>query len=49
MYDFDPGPGEDDLLGSCELPLSILTPDVESAHNLPLSNTKTGSLLLKAT
>ncbi|CAM9659324.1 unnamed protein product, partial [Hapterophycus canaliculatus] len=48
VYDRDSGPGDDDFLGSCELPLSVLVPDVESAHNIPLSKTTSGSLLLKA-
>eukprot|EP00903_Cladosiphon_okamuranus_P007574 g7348.t1 len=49
VFDHDSGPSDDDLLGSCQLPLSVLMADVESSHNIPLSNTKTGSLLLKAT
>lgn len=49
VYDRDPGPGDDDELGECELPLSLLQPDVQCAHNLVLSNTKSGSLLIKAT
>lgn len=49
MYDRDAGPSDDDFLGSCELPLSVLKPDVESAHNIPLSKTTSGSVLLKAT
>lgn len=48
MFDRDNGPGDDDELGGCELPLSMLMADVESAHNIPLSYTTTGSLLLKA-
>lgn len=48
VYDRDSGPGDDDFLGECELPLSVLVPDVESAHNIPLSKTTSGSLLLKA-
>lgn len=39
--------GDDDDLGHCELPISVLVADVESAHNLALSGTKTGSLLIK--
>lgn len=49
VYDRDSGPGDDDLLGNCELPLSVLKEDVETSHNIPLSDTPTGSLLLKAT
>lgn len=49
VFDHDNGPSDDDALGSCQLPLSVLMADVESSHNIPLSNTKTGSLLLKAT
>ncbi len=49
MYDRDSGPGDDDFLGSCELPLAVLMADVESSHNIPLSKTTSGSLLLKAT
>lgn len=48
VFDRDSGPGDDDFLGGCELPLSVLVPDVESAHNIPLSGTTSGSLLLKA-
>ena len=49
VYDRDAGPGDDDFLGGCELPLSVLQADVESSHNIPLSKTTSGSLLLKAT
>lgn len=49
VFDHDAGPSDDDFLGSCELPLSVLTADVESSHNIPLSKTTSGSLLLKAT
>lgn len=41
--------GKDDSLGYCELPISVLEDDVESAHNIALAGTKTGSLLIKAT
>lgn len=46
---FDRDTGGDDDLGCCELPLSLLTPDMECSYNLVLSNVKTGSLLIKAT
>lgn len=49
VFDHDNGPGDDDFLGGCELPLSVLLADVESSHNIPLSKTTSGSLLLKAT
>lgn len=49
VYDRDSGPSDDDFLGSCELPLSVLVPDVESSHNIPLSSTSSGSLLIRAT
>lgn len=49
VFDHDAGPSDDDFLGSCELPLSVLMADVESSHNIPLSKTTSGSLLLKAT
>lgn len=49
VYDRDTGPGDDDFLGSCELPLSVLQSDVESSHNIPLSKTTSGSVLIKAT
>lgn len=49
VFDRDNGPGDDDSLGGCELPLSVLMADVESSHNIPLSKTTSGSLLLKAT
>lgn len=49
MYDRDAGPGDDDSLGGCELPLSVLQPDVEDSHNIPLSKTTSGSVLLRAT
>lgn len=49
VFDHDSGPGDDDYLGGCELPLSVLMVDVESSHNIPLSKTTSGSLLLKAT
>lgn len=49
VYDRDAAPGDDDYLGHCELPLSTLKTDIESTFNLPLSKTKTGSLLIRAT
>lgn len=49
VYDRDAGPGDDDCLGVCELPLSVLQTDIETSHNIPLSKTKKGSILLKAT
>ncbi|CAM9588242.1 unnamed protein product [Discosporangium mesarthrocarpum] len=49
VFDEDKGPTGDDSLGLCELPLSVLKPGIESAHNIPLTGTNQGSLLLKAT
>jgi len=46
---FDEDVESDDPLGNCQIPLTVLTDLKLSAFNLPLTDTSTGSLLMKLT